>query len=165
MVCDEELPPAPVATKERRRTKQCLSEKMLSLHRYMVNLSILGSTLAFLLYLLRTINQRYVPYRLATPVVTFFAAGREARPTLTLPQSWVKGWFVPVGMMDRVNMKRVCIVVGLLTRNMRLGVGKGLFSELASIVEESPNMWGARLSCEAVEFCTAIHAAFTDLRD
>ena len=67
--------------------------------------------------------------------------------------------------MDRVNMKRVCIVVGLLTRNMRRVLERVFFSELASIVEESPNMWGARLSCEAVEFCTALHAAFTDLRD
>ena len=38
------------------------------------------------------------PYRFSIPA-DFFAVGRDARPTLVAPQSWVKAWLVPVGMI------------------------------------------------------------------
>jgi len=44
------------------------------------------------------------PYRFSIPV-GFFALGRDARPTLTAPQSWVMVWLVPVGMVAMFDVR------------------------------------------------------------
>ena len=78
----------------------------------------LGIPFFFYEFIANNMTQRNAPYRFAVPTTVFLALGRDARPTLTAPQSWVWGWLVPVGMINRF-VQEVCVVVVCFTKLRR----------------------------------------------